>query len=244
VRNALHRSGAQIIAKVRLGSRAAVSASADCDRMRTSISSCGRGKRKRRARRSPQETPSARSSTLCIRRFTVSTWPTGMVCTNAVRSSRARASTFACSPGGPPGATYIHSLKHCIAQPHRAVRNSGQHRARGQNFDWARCFGTRRPQSQWIGCALAVARELLECDIPLEAVKRIGPIPSRLILTVLDAWLTRATLGLDPRSASCSISRPMRRPSWPAAGRTQSTWRCGAARRSRIFHAGSGGCLA
>jgi hypothetical protein len=93
----------------------------------------------------------------------------------------------------------IHSLKHGILNPLWLCDIAMHVELTGPDFDWARCFGNQRPQSQWIGCAIGLARDLLGCKVPAQAASRIGPVPRWLVAAVLDAWTTWATAGFDER---------------------------------------------
>jgi hypothetical protein len=95
----------------------------------------------------------------------------------------------------------IHGLKHCFSNPLWLCDIAVSVERAGPDFDWTHCFGSRRTQSQWIGCAIGLARELLGCEVPAEAAKRIGAIPRWLVPNVLDTWVRWAIAGPDERMA-------------------------------------------
>ncbi len=95
----------------------------------------------------------------------------------------------------------IHGLKHCFSNPLWLCDVAVSVEAAGREFDWTRCFGNRRPQDQWIACALGIARELLGCELPEDAAKRVGRLPRWLVPIVLDTWVRWAVVGAGERRA-------------------------------------------
>ncbi|HMD01394.1 MAG TPA: nucleotidyltransferase family protein [Candidatus Baltobacteraceae bacterium] len=95
----------------------------------------------------------------------------------------------------------IHGLKHCFSNPLWLCDVAVSVEATGAAFDWERCFGKRHPQDQWIGCALALARDLLGCELPAQPAQRVDPLPRWLVPIVLDTWIRWAMVGPDKRWA-------------------------------------------
>ena len=95
----------------------------------------------------------------------------------------------------------IHGLKHSFRNPLWLCDIAVSVEAAGDDFDWARCFGTLHPQDQWIGCAIGLARDLLGCNIPPQAARYVSPLPRWLIPAVFAMWVRSARYGLDERWA-------------------------------------------
>lgn len=95
----------------------------------------------------------------------------------------------------------LHGLKHCFSNPLWLSDIGVSVEAATREFDWARCFGQRQPQKQWIGCAIGLARELLGCEVPAEVAQRIEPLPRWLVPVVLETWIRWAIAGPDERWA-------------------------------------------
>lgn len=95
----------------------------------------------------------------------------------------------------------LHGLKHCFSNPLWLSDIAAGVEAAGADFSWSHCVGYNQPQSQWIGCALSLARELLECELPPEAAKLASPLPRWLVPVVLDTWVRWATVGSEERWA-------------------------------------------
>lgn len=95
----------------------------------------------------------------------------------------------------------LHGLKHCFSNPIWLCDIAASVEAASADFDWSRCFGSSRPQDQWIGCTLALAHELLGCKLPPEAARSLEPLPRWLVPVVLDTWVRWATVGADERWA-------------------------------------------
>jgi Uncharacterised nucleotidyltransferase len=56
-------------------------------------------------------------------------------------------------------------------------------------FDWKQCLGTNSRRARWIGCTIALARELLDARVPKGApVDVISDPPRRFTRTVLQEW--------------------------------------------------------
>ncbi len=98
-------------------------------------------------------------------------------------------------------AVAIHGLKHSFRNPLWLCDIAVSVEAAGDDFDWARCFGTLHPQSQWIGCAIGLARELLDCNVPPRAEPYVSALPRWLIPAVFGMWIRAARHGLDERWA-------------------------------------------
>ena len=95
----------------------------------------------------------------------------------------------------------IHGLKHCFSNPLWLCDVAISVEAAGDGFDWARCFGSLYPQNQWIGCAIGLARELLDCNVPPQAEPYVKQLPRYLVPAVFAMWIRFAQRGIDERWA-------------------------------------------
>jgi hypothetical protein len=90
-------------------------------------------------------------------------------------------------------------------------------------FDWTRCLGTDARRARWIGCTVALARELLDARIPLGAPSNVTSSPPQwLTETVLREWSDRR----PPSTPALAISlRSLWHRPWKMEAAMRDRWR-------------------
>lgn len=91
----------------------------------------------------------------------------------------------------------IHLLRHGAWRPLWLCDIAVAVESRKENFDWQRCLGKDRHQSDWLLCTIRLAHELLGADIsntPAENIK----LPKWLLPTVLKQWEHPGTIDHAP----------------------------------------------
>jgi hypothetical protein len=83
----------------------------------------------------------------------------------------------------------IHGLKHSFSSAIWLCDIAAALESVGAGFDCDRLFGRVEPQAQWVACAIAAARQILNCDVPQTIAERIGTAPAWLAPVILKGWI-------------------------------------------------------
>ncbi len=108
----------------------------------------------------------------------------------------------------------VHLLRHGAWRPLWLCDAGAAIEAVSSGFDWDYCLGAKRPQVNWITCALGLAERLLAADISaFPMAERARRIPEWLVKGVLKQWETPYAWKQAPMRYGAPAASYLRNPS-------------------------------